>query len=85
MIAIYILSFKPLTKELLDLRRFRTYEAFLNLQTVRMLVTYVVYSGDIKNPLSGYESGINSYKLMQLSMANKDGDKIFNDIIEKMK
>lgn len=78
-------EFQSTDKGITDLRRFRTYEALLNLQTGRDVVTYVVYSGDIKNPLSGYESGINSYRVNAISMANKDGDKIFNDIIEKMK
>jgi len=78
-------EFQSTDKGVLDLRRFRTYEALLNLQTGRDVVTYVVYSGDIKNPLGGYESGINSYRVNAISMANKDGDKIFNDIIEKMK
>ncbi|KOM88269.1 hypothetical protein [Clostridium botulinum] len=78
-------EFQTTNKGVTDLRRFRTYEALLNMQTGKDVVTYVVYSGDIKNPLSGYESGINSYRVNAISMANKDGDKIFNDIINKMK
>ncbi|NFE75308.1 hypothetical protein FDC27_01465 [Clostridium botulinum] len=78
-------EFQTTNKGVTDLRRFRTYEALLNMQTGKDVVTYVVYSGDIKNPLSGYESGINSYRVNAISMANKDGDKIFNDIICKMK
>ncbi|EES48577.1 hypothetical protein NE172_03570 [Clostridium botulinum] len=78
-------EFQTTNKGITDLRRFRTYESLLNMQTGKDVVTYVVYSGDIKNPLSGYESGINSYKVNAISMANKDGDKIFNDIIDKMK
>lgn len=78
-------EFQTTNKGVTDLRRFRTYEALLNMQTGKDVVTYVVYSGDIKNPLSGYESGINSYRVNAISMANKDGDKIFNDIIDKMK
>lgn len=78
-------EFQTTDKGILDLRRFRTYESLLNLQTGKDVVTYVVYSGDIKNPLSGYESGINTYRVNSISMANKDGDKIFNDIIEKIK
>nr|WP_156211901.1 hypothetical protein [Clostridium butyricum] len=78
-------EFQTSDKGIKDLRRFRTYEALLNMQTGKDVVTYVVYSGDIKNPLSGYESGINTYKVNAISMANKDGDKIFNEIIEKMK
>lgn len=78
-------EFQTSNKGIADLRRFRTYEALLNLQTGKDVVTYVVYSGDIKNPLSGYESGINSYRVNAISMANKNGDKIFNGIMEKMK
>jgi hypothetical protein len=51
-------EFQTSDKGIKDLRRFRTYEALLNMQTGKDVVTYVVYSGDIKNPLSGYESGI---------------------------
>nr|WP_061312724.1 hypothetical protein [Clostridium botulinum] len=78
-------EFQTTNKGVTDLRRFRTYESLLNMQTGKDVVTYVVYSGDIKNPLSGYESGINSYRVNVISMANKDRDKIFNDIIDKMK
>lgn len=78
-------EFQTTNKGIADLRRFRTYEALLNMQTGKDVVNYVVYSGEIKNPLSGYESGINSYRVNAISMANKDGDKIFNEIIDKMK
>lgn len=77
-------EFQTTDKGVLDLRRFRTYESLLNLQTGKDVVTYVVYSGDIKNPPNRYESGINTYKVNAISMANKDGDKIFNEIIGKM-
>lgn len=35
--------------------------------------------------MSGYEEGINRYRVNAISMANKDGDKIFNEIINKIK
>lgn len=78
-------EFQTTNKGITDLRRFRAYEALLSHQTGKEVVTYVVYSGDIKNPLSGYESGINTYRVNSISMANKNGDKIFTDIIEKIK
>lgn len=77
-------EFQTTNKGIEDLRRFRTYEALLNFQTGKDVVTYVVYSGDIKNPLSGYESGINHYKINAITMADKDGDEIFNTIINKI-
>ncbi|ABR34425.1 MULTISPECIES: hypothetical protein [Clostridium] len=77
-------EFQTTNKGIEDLRRFRTYESLLNFQTGKDVVTYVVYSGDIKDPISEYYSGINSYKVNAISMANKDGDAIFNDIINKI-
>lgn len=53
-------EFQTTNKGISDLRRFRAYEALLSLQTGKDVTTYVVYFGDIKNPLSGYECGINN-------------------------
>ena len=53
-------------------------------QTGRDVVTYVIYSGNIKNPSNNLQTGINEYKVNSISMANKDGDKIYNDIVEKI-
>lgn len=78
-------EFQTTNKGINDLRRFRAYEALLSLQTGKDVTTYVVYSGDIKQPLDCYETGINLYKIIPVSMANKDGDKIFSDIIDKIK
>jgi predicted transposase/invertase (TIGR01784 family) len=78
-------EFQTTNKGILDLRRFRAYEALLSYQTSKPVITYVVYSGDISNPLSGYEEGINTYRINAISMINKDGDKIFNEIVDKIK
>lgn len=45
---------------------------------------YVVYSGDIKNSISEYDCGINTYKVHAISMSNEDGDKVFDEIIDKL-
>ena len=78
-------EFQTTNKWKIDLRRFRAYEALLSHQTGKDVVTYVVYSGNIKNPRNTLETGINEYKVNSISMANKDGDKIYNDIVEKIK
>lgn len=49
-----------------------------------IMITYVIYSGDIINPLDIYESGINTYRIQSISMSEKDGDKIFDEIAEKI-
>ena len=74
-------EFQTTDKGIDDLMRFRTYEALLNHQTKKEVITYVVYSGDIKNPISEYNCGINTYKVNAISMVNEDGDKVFDEII----
>lgn len=78
-------EFQTTNKGKIDLRRFRVYEALLSHQTGKDAVTYFVYSGNIKNPENNLETGINEYKVNSISMADKDGDKIYNDIVEKIK
>ncbi|WP_373845471.1 DUF4351 domain-containing protein [Clostridium sp.] len=78
-------EFQTTNKGKADLRRFRAYEALLGHQTGKDVVTYVVYSGNIKNPGNVLETGINAYKVNSISMASKDGDKIYSDIIAKIK
>lgn len=77
-------EFQTTDKGKKDLRRFRAYEALLSHQTERDVITYVIYSGDIINPLDIYESGINTYRIQSISMSEKDGDKIFDEIAEKI-
>lgn len=77
-------EFQTTNKGVEDLMRFRTYESLLNHQTKKQVTTYVVYSGDIKNPISQYDCGINTYKVHAISMSNKDGDKVFVEIIDKL-
>lgn len=77
-------EFQTTDRGISDLMRFRTYEALLNYQTQKEVITYVVYSGDIKNPIREYSCGINTYKVNAISIINEDGDKVFNEIIEKI-
>lgn len=68
-----------------NLRKFMVYESLLSYETGKDVVTYVVYSGNIKNVESVLKTGINEYKIKAISMADKDGDKIYNDIVTKIK
>lgn len=78
-------EFQTSNKGKADLRRFRAYESMLGHQTGKDVLTYVVYSGNIKNPVNTLKTGINEYKVNSISMADKDGDKIYNNIVEKIK
>ncbi|MEL7597331.1 MAG: hypothetical protein AAGU01_03920, partial [Clostridiaceae bacterium] len=69
----------------MDLRIFRVYEALLSYQTGKDVITYVVYSGNIKDPENTLKTGISEFKVNLISMGNIDGDKIYNDIVHKIK
>ena len=78
------IEFQTTNKGKNDLRRFKTYESLLELQTNKDVVTYVVYSGNIKNPISEYDCGINTYKVKNISMANINGDEVFGRLKQKI-
>ncbi|KEI06583.1 hypothetical protein Z957_12000 [Clostridium sp. K25] len=78
-------EFQTTNKGKTDLRRFRAYEALLSHQTGKDVITYVIYSGNIKKPENTLKTGINEYKVNAISMASKDGDKMYNDIVDKIK
>ena len=79
------IEFQTTDKGIVDLRRFKAYESLFELQMNKDIVTYVVYSGNIKNPLNCYKSGLNTYNVKAISMASKDGDKVFDEIVNKIK
>lgn len=78
------IEFQTTNKGIADLRRFRAYEALLSYQTGKDVVTYVIYSGDIINPKDIHHTGISEYRVKTISMASKDGVKVFNAIIDKI-
>ena len=67
-----------------DLRRFRAYEALLSHQTVKDVTTYVVYSSNIMDVNDTLETGINKFKVNTISMASKNGDEVFDYIVDKI-
>ena len=79
------IEFQTTNKGKNDLRRFKTYESLLELQTNKDVVTYVVYSGNIKDPISEYNCGINTYKVKNISMANINGDEVFERLKQKIR
>lgn len=67
-----------------DLRRFRAYESLLSFQTGKDVVTYVVYSNGIQNVKTILETGINQYNVKAVSMFDKDGDIVIQEVEEKL-
>lgn len=67
-----------------DLRRFRAYESLLSFQTSKDVVTYVIYSNRINNTKSTLQTGINEYNVKAVSMYDKDGDIVIQEVEEKL-
>ncbi|WP_010168252.1 hypothetical protein [Candidatus Epulonipiscium viviparus] len=67
-----------------DLARFSIYDAVLFSQTKREVYTYVIFSNNIKNPITEYQNGFNTYKIKAIFMANKNADEILTHIETKL-
>lgn len=67
-----------------DLKRFRAYEAVASHQYNVAVTTYVLFSGKIKNPMTEYTEGINTYRVVPIIMRDKNADQELKRLIEKV-
>ena len=68
-----------------DLKRFRVYEAITSQQNKVPVITYVLFSGKIKNPQYQFTEGINTYRVIPIVMQNKNADRIIKRLRKKQK
>ena len=74
------------TNEGLDgLKRFRAYEALTSYQYKVIVETYVLFSGTIKNPMTEFTEGNNTYKITPIIMQDYNADKLLTKIEQKQK
>ena len=66
-----------------DLRRFHAYEAVFSHETGKKVLTYVIYSGGIKNVTDTLDCGTYSYKISPIFLTQKSADEIFLYLQEK--
>ena len=66
-----------------DLKRFRVYEAVTSYQNSVSVTTYVLYSGNIRHPVTQFTEGINTYRVQPIIMQNKNAEKTFQELKEK--
>lgn len=66
-----------------DLKRFRSYEAVTSYTYDISVTTYVLYSGHIKNPITEYTEGINTYRVIPIIMQEKSADQFFDELQKK--
>ena len=67
-----------------DLKRFRMYEAILSHQHKKEVITYVLFSGNIKNPMTEYTEGLNTYRIQPIVMHGKKVEEEFSKIQRKI-
>ena len=67
-----------------DLRRFRTYEAFLCMKHKTDVCTYVLFSGGIEHPMTEFSCGINTYRVHPIIMKGKLAEDVFKNIEGKL-
>ena len=67
-----------------DLKRFRVYEAITSYQQKVDVTTYVLYSGQIQNPVTEYKNGLSTYRVHPIIMKGKRVEEIFDNIDAKL-
>lgn len=73
------------TDEGLDgLKRFRVYEALASYQHKVKVTTYVLFSGKIKNPMTEFTEGVNTYRVLPIVMKGRSADKLIEDLQQKI-
>ena len=72
----------PVTED--DLRRFREYEAATSRQHRIEVITYVVFSGKIKDPLYRLRAGINKYEIVPIVLNDDNADEWIGKIKDTM-
>ena len=77
-------EFQSTNEGLIGLKRFRMYEAVISYQNQRAVTTYVLFSGNIKRPMTEFKEGINTYKVVPIILRDKDADEILIRLRQKV-
>ncbi|MDD3360673.1 MAG: hypothetical protein PHW34_03275 [Hespellia sp.] len=78
-------EFQSKNEGLAGLKRFRVYEAVTSRKYKKEVVTYVLYSGKIKNPMTEFTEGVNTYRVIPIIMTEKNADAIIQKVERKEK
>lgn len=72
-------------KALENLKRFWAYEALTTYQHNVVVRTYVLFSGNIKQPITEFTSGFNTYRVHPIIMKGHRCEDVFDNIYHKLK
>ena len=78
-------EFQSTNEGLKGLKRFRAYEALTSYQYNVTVETYVLFSGNIKNPMTEFTEGISTYRIHPIIMQNKNADELLAKLDQKQK
>lgn len=65
------------------LKRFRVYEALASYQQKVPVTTYVLFSGRIKNPMTEFTEGVNTFRIVPIVMQGHNADQLIADLQRK--
>lgn len=77
-------EFQSSSKGIKDLKRFRSYEAVTSYQYEVSVTTYVLFSGKVKNPVTEFTEGINTYRVVPIIMADWNADELLKNLKYKI-
>lgn len=78
-------EFQSTNGGVIDLKRFRVYEATASYQYNVAVETYVLYSGNIKHPVTEFTEGGNTYRVHPIIMQNHDAHKVIQRLQYRLK
>lgn len=78
-------EFQSKNEGLAGLKRFRQYEATASRQYGVSVITYVLFSGKIQNPMTEFTEGINTYRIIPIIMKKENADIFLKELLEKKK
>lgn len=78
-------EFQSSNEGLKSLKRFRTYEALTSYLHDVSVTTYVLYSGNIRHPMTKFREGLNTYRVRPITMKSKNADKVLEKLEKKIK
>ena len=76
-------EFQSKNEGLAGLKRFRQYEATASRQYGVSVITYVLFSGKIQNPMTEFTEGINTYRIIPIIMKKENADIFLKELVEK--
>lgn len=77
-------EFQSTNEGLNGLKRFRSYEALTSYQHKVSVTTYVLFSGNIQNPMSQFTEGVNTYRVIPITFKTKDVSRFIHGLREKL-